>query len=116
MATPEQEFGSGIGLDENLDLVVTERGDTSKYEGVPELEKDLSFNLIAAFDRVLGWVNTANFLKDAEILAIRVAESDARVLEVVSIDVRVSEPDEIEIDMTVSTNVGDIEFVFDITK
>lgn len=44
------DFGSGIDLDQDLDLTITPSGDLATADGLDELKKDLSFRLIQALE------------------------------------------------------------------
>lgn len=108
----ENDFGKGLELDSNLDLVITETGDLGIVSDVAELRKDLAFRLIRQFEQVTGWQNTPEFHKDAELLAKRTVIDDDRVTGVSEFHIEEGDtPDEIEIGLAVETVNGDVELV-----
>ncbi len=108
------DLGSGISLDSTLDLVIDETGDIGYEQGTSELEKDLAFRMIRNLDRIRGFRNQPEYMKDVEILAARIARADDRVDDVVSVSARPVESDEMEIVMELQVGDETLEAVIQI--
>lgn len=78
-------FGSGIELDQDLDLVVSPSGDIATVEGVDELKKDLSYRLIYVLDGRGGQVFTADAKKRLKARIRGVLLDDDRVTDVTDV-------------------------------
>jgi len=121
MATTEEDgLGSGIALDEDLDMMLSNDGDLLSVSGFEELEKDLSVNMI--FQLTFGGPDNAGYLGKpltpevkADILDLvkRTALSDDRINTVRRIVV--SRPDGqrnvIVVDLTVVTSIEERNFI-----
>jgi len=110
-------FGSGIHLDEKFDFSVGNTGDLKSEDGLEELQKDLSIQMVIGLDQYLGQPPGGNL--EAKIInkVITIANADPRITSVVesSIDVQFnSSRDELTIKMTVRTSDGEQNLIFDV--
>jgi hypothetical protein len=79
MSMSEEELGAGQYLDQTLDFEIDETGDVRGAFGGAELEKDLSFQMIASLSQFLGEQPTPELESDIKRMAYRVAAADVRV-------------------------------------
>lgn len=75
----ESNLGSGQYLDNNLDFQIDTTGDIKASEGVDELEKDLSVQMIFALSQFIGESPTPETEADIKRMAYRAAIADVRV-------------------------------------
>jgi len=110
MSMSEEELGAGQYLDQNLDFSVDETGDVRSAYGIEELEKDLSFQMIASLSQFLGERPTPELEADIKRMAYRVAAADVRVSAVdrQGIDVEWEESmKQMNVSMSVTTTVDE---------
>jgi hypothetical protein len=73
------QFISGLDLTEDLDLAVDATGDLRSSEGLDELEKDLSFRLILAFEDVTLGILDPRTREEIRVTATEAVTADPRV-------------------------------------
>jgi hypothetical protein len=111
------EFGSGLYLDESLDFSVDTTGDLRTVDGVDELEKDLSVQMITSLQQYLGQPPSSNLNAQVFRTASNIATADARVASVNTNKSTVSfnrTRDEITLKLVVRTTSGEQELVFEV--
>jgi len=108
---PDEEFGAGPALDENLDFFVGPTNDLAHEDGIDELEKDLSVNMIAELTEFVGPPSTPNVRSQIAQNARLTALADERISAVNKgdVDVTINENREISVSMTVKVS-GDEEY------
>lgn len=114
----EEELGAGQYLDQNLDFEIDETGDVRSAFGGAELEKDLSFQMIASLSQFLGERPTPELEADIKRMAYRVAAADVRVSTVDRGNITVEwnyNSREMELTVPVTTNTDEeYELVFEV--
>lgn len=112
-----RELGAGLYLDEYLDFSVDTTGDLRGASGVSELEKDLAIQMILGLDQYVGQPPSGNLEEKVAATARAIAEADVRVASVrtglTEVDFS-SDRQEITINMTVVTDDGEQNLVFDV--
>lgn len=111
------EFGSGLYLDQSLDFDVGPTGDLRTVDGVDELEKDLSVQMVASLQQYLGQPPTSNL--DAQIFrtASDIATADTRVSSVIRSESTISfsqDRESITILLAARTTSGTQQLIFEI--
>lgn len=108
----EHTLGSGIKLTSDWDLEVDNTGDIATVSGQKEIEKDLAMLLSIQLEKKVGQsidpTQTANSLKQIELLVHRTLLADARVPSVETVDARLTEDetDSITIEVEVTADDG----------
>lgn len=114
----EENLGSGIYLDNELDFSADRSGDLRTSSGADELEKDLSFQMIISISQFLGQPPTPSVKTDVSQMASFVAEADTRISSVDRGNITVSfrnEGKEILMTVPVTTNTNEnYELVFNV--
>lgn len=82
--------GSGLSLDQDFDLVVSEIGDLDKEDGIDELQKDLAMQVAFTLRNVIGQPDSPELSSQIKSLSRRAVEADIRIDEVLrnSIEIR----------------------------
>jgi len=97
----EESLGSGLYLDRNFDLAISNNGDLRKEDGLEELSKDISFQLAAVLEPLLGQPDRPNFEVELKDTTREVILSDSRVDAVGNDDIVVNDvSDELSSDVT----------------
>lgn len=112
-----ERLGTGISLDESLDLGVDPSGDIESSSGPAELEKDLAVQMIIGLDKYIGEPPSGNIEAKVAGSAKEIALNDPRVISVRDDSIIVNystRREEISIEMNVITEDGEIPFVFDV--
>lgn len=106
---------SGIGLDENFDLLIDNSGDVGSFEDLEEMKKDLSGIISAYIDQnSIGTVLDSNKVREIESDVQTILENDDRVTNVVSISIRkINRQNVIGIQIEVDSIYGGIRFNVD---
>jgi len=86
----DNSLGSGLYLDRNFDLSISNNGDLRKEKGLEELSKDISFQLSIVLEPLLGQPDSPNFKVELKDLTREVILSDSRVDSVGSDDIIVN--------------------------
>lgn len=110
-------FGDGLFLDEDFDFSTSPTGDLSSSSGEDELEKDLAFQMAINLGQYVGEPPSGNIEEKVAGTATRVAREDPRVQSVDKRKTNVSynfDRKEISVDMTVITEEGVAEMIFNI--
>lgn len=111
------DYGSGVHLDQNLDLGVGETGDLKSDSGENELQKDLAFQMILGLDQYIGQPPSGNLPSKVAGTAKTIAERDERIDFVKAGETEVSFTDDrrtIELSMVVQADNEEVDLVFDI--
>lgn len=110
----EQNLGSGLYLDEDLDLTVDELGDIETSFGIEELQKDLSFQLIFVLDPYIGQPLTTDVVSQVRSKTVDTVTADTRVDSVDrgSMTVRKPDPESITIQLNIFADGSEEELVF----
>lgn len=112
-----KEFGSGVFLDEQLDFSIDSTGDIQSTNGVEELEKDLSVQMLIGLKQYTGSPPSGNLRAKVKNTARNIAIADARVLSINSGGVEISfsrDRKQINIKMVVQTTNAEQELVFSV--
>jgi hypothetical protein len=112
----ETQLGAGVFLDETLDFDVDETGDLRGEEGLEELAKDLSFQLILVLEGTRGKTLTTEREAEIKSLTEDTLLSDSRVQNVDSSSISISRADRNTVRLSLNTiALGDErELVFEI--
>lgn len=106
----EQNLGSGIFLDEQLDLSVGTTGDLLTVDGIDELEKDLAVQMIQSMQQYLGKTPTNTTEAEAKRTAYRTAIADVRISSVDRENIVVewqNRTQNLRVDVPVTTNTDE---------
>lgn len=76
---PEENLGSGLYLDQNLDFDPNTTGDLRTVSGSEELQKDLAFQLLITLDEFIGPPLTPGTRADIKSRTVDTITSDSRV-------------------------------------
>lgn len=106
------DFGSGIDLDRDLDLVITPAGDISNTDGLDELQKDLSYKMIETMDGRTGAALNKDTRAHYKSVATGVLRSDPRVDQVKYIEIEPAPGahTDLTIEADVKTREGSFDF------
>jgi len=107
------EYGTGIDLDENVDLPISSSGDIELVDGPAELQKDLGYNLKQALEDFIAPPLQRSQRVDAQALAEGVVADDPRIEDIQSVSVSESEDvtNQLDIEIVAITEDGPIESV-----
>lgn len=112
------EYGSGISLDENLDMEIDSTGDIQSTDGLSELQKDIAWQSTFSLQRFLGSSPTDEVEVQALNTATLVAEADSRVDTVIPEKSTVSFVEgnkKLKVKMSYLTNAGEEqEFIYEV--
>lgn len=113
---PEENLGSGVYVDQNLDFDPNETGDLRTISGSAELQKDLAFQLLITLDRFVGPPLTPGTRADIKSRTVDTITSDTRVdsIDRGSIRVEKPNPESIRIEATVTAGGEQQQFVFNV--
>lgn len=106
------DFGSGPSLSEDLDLRVDATGDILASDGLEELEKDLSFRLLVAFENTTFGVLDPGAREDIRVTARGAITADPRIDTVSDISIfDTGGLDEITVGITATAGGEQVELV-----
>jgi hypothetical protein len=91
---PEENLGSGLYLDQSLDLGVGSTGDLRTVSGGEELQKDLAFQLIIILSDLKGQPLTPDTRAEIKSLTLDTILSDSRVDDVDRGSMVIEKPDQ----------------------
>lgn len=113
---PEENLGSGLYLDRELDFDPNETGDLRTISGSDELQKDLAFQLLITLDDFIGPPLTPGTRADIKSLTVDTITSDSRVdaLDRGSMQVRKPDRNSIVIQVIVFAGGEEQELVFNL--
>lgn len=113
-----ENLGSGIYLDKSLDFDIDETGDIRDANGIEEVEKDLSFQMIFSLSQYIGEAPTPEVEAEIKRTTYRVAIADVRVSSVERESIAVNWAEDMkQFDVEVPTTVDtgeEYELVFEI--
>ncbi len=111
----DTDYGAGIALDRELDLEIDATGDIESVDGVDELEKDISFQLIRVLSDEVGLPISRKEESRIARLARITIEADPRISQVESLSADIRRgAQEIEIDASVRAGDAVEQFVFEV--
>lgn len=103
---------SGIGLDENFDLVIDNSGDVASFTKLDELKKDLSGALTAYIDQqAIGSLLDNNKVAEIESDVRTYLEQDERVVSVQTLNIRKSrDRTVVQLEISINSIYGGLQF------
>jgi hypothetical protein len=110
----DTEYGAGIKLTQNFDFDISPTGDIESTDGVAELEKDLAFQLTRVLNDEVGEVIGPGSASQLERLTRVALNQDARVSEVLSVQVDLERGDRALISASLDAGDAVEEFVFEV--
>ena len=113
---PEDNLGSGLYLDQNLDFDPSTTGDLRTTSGSEELQKDLAFQLLIVLDDYIGPPLTPGTRSEIKSLTVDTILSDSRVTSIDRGAMTVSKPnpESIRIEAFVTADGSNHELVFNL--
>jgi len=76
--------GSGLSLDQNFDLVVSEVGDLDKEDGLEELQKDLAMQVAYTLRNAIGQPDSPELSSHSHDVRSKLMRELMRCFEIVS--------------------------------
>jgi len=115
MTTPEESFGSGLGLKRDFDFAISETGSLDTVEGSTQLEKKLAYATAKRVIPEIGKIQGPSALEDVRLRVRRIALEDPRVDEVLEFNVQQNQTDSDQVDVELkvrspSDEVHDLSF------
>jgi len=103
---------TGIGLDENFDLVIDNSGDVGSLSDIEEMHKDLAGQLtLLVEDELVGAVLTNNRIAETKAGIQSVLDDDDRVTDIVNVSVRKNRVGNLaRVEITVDSIYGGLQF------
>lgn len=113
---PEENLGSGLYLDQNLDFDPSTTGDLRTVDGSDELQKDLAFQLLIVLSDYIGPPLTPGTRSEIKSLTVDTILSDSRVQDLDRGSMTVTKPnaESITIEVFVTADGGEHEMVFNL--
>jgi hypothetical protein len=113
---PEENLGSGLYLDQELDFDPSTTGDLRTVDGSEELQKDLAFQLLIVLSDYIGPPLTPGTRADIKSLTVDTITSDSRVdsIDRGSMQVTKPTPESIRVQVLVIADGDEQELVFNL--